>query len=301
MTRPMIGRGEQGFRREEIVALLSEVAAEYAARGGSPIPVVVYGSASVVLRHEFRRTTNDIDYMLPVPSPLFEDCVAAVGRRHDFFPRWMHLPPPPWKEPRHRENLRRHVAPLPDFPEGAGEKVSFLAQDDEWLLARSLCCLRRYKRDAENILGILREERPRGKFQTSEALRQTIREVYGEDADCGWEGQALLSGLGPDADLAALLPYHRERATFYRNLYRCLILLLRVKGRKAGIDTGKLALWESLAWQTEADIRASLSDYGISLPEAILAHIARQMFAPEHLPMLPAFDFGKGGKRNENR
>ena len=179
--------------------------------------------------------------------------------------------------------------------------VSFLAQDDEWLLARSLCCLRRYKRDAENILGILQEERPRGKFLTAEALRQIIREVYGEDADCGWEGQALLSGLGPDADIAALLPYHRERAAFYGNVYRWLDPLLRVKGRKAGIDTGKLAIWESLAWQTEADIRASFSEYGISFPAAIIAHIVRQMFAPEHLPMLPAFSFGKGDNRNENQ
>lgn len=50
------------------MAYLSEVAAEYTKRGGAPLAVVVYGSASAVLRHEFRGTTHDIDYSIPEPS-----------------------------------------------------------------------------------------------------------------------------------------------------------------------------------------------------------------------------------------
>ena len=278
---------ENEFTRADIAALLSEVAAEYTAKGGPPLSVVIHGGASAVLRHDFRKTTHDIDYALPEQSPLFADCVASVGQRHGFFPRWMHPMPQFSETPRYRENLRRHVEPLAGFLTGTDGTVSFSAQDDAWLLVHSFYFFRRYKRDAENILGILQEERTRGRFLSMEELRRTIREVYGGDVRCSWEGEALLPALGPDADLSSLLALHKRRTEYYKGLYGFLYGFLRLKCSGSGDDAEKIVLWESVSWQTETDIRNTLAEYGVSLSPQITGHIARQLFAPEYISLRP--------------
>ena len=276
---------ENRFTRSDIVALLSEVASEYTAKGGPPVSVVIYGGASVTLRHDFRKTTHDIDYALLEPSSLFEDCVASVGQRHDLFPRWMHSMPQISETPRYRENFRRHVEPLTGLFTGTDSTVSFYAQDDAWLLVHSFYFFRRYKRDAENILGILQEERPRGRFLSVEELRRTIQEVYGEDTRCSWEGEALLAALGPDADLSSLLALHKRRMEYYKGLYEFLYGFLRLKCSKSRDDAEKIVLWESVSWRTEADIRDSLAEHGVSLSPRITGHFARQLFSPVYIPM----------------
>ena len=135
---------ENKFTRADIAALLSEVAAEYTAKGGPPVSVVIHGGASATLRHDFRKTTHDIDYALLEPSSLFADCVASVGQRHALFPRWMHPMPQFSEMPRYRENFRRHVEPLTGFLTGTDGTVSFSAQDDAWLIVHSLYFFRRY-------------------------------------------------------------------------------------------------------------------------------------------------------------
>lgn len=85
--------------------MLGEVAAEYARRNGPPLKVLIYGGTAVTLRHNFRTATHDIDYALWEPSPLFEDCVAAVGEKYRLFPRWMHSLEQFTSAPHFRENF----------------------------------------------------------------------------------------------------------------------------------------------------------------------------------------------------
>ena len=163
--------------------------------------------------------------------------------------------------------------------------VAWFLQDDEWLLAASLCYLRRYNRDAGNIIGILMEERPRGRFLSADDLRRTVWEVYGGDMKWGWEGEALLALLGPEADLRELFAFHRRRTEeYYKDFYRFFSEFVRAKCADARI-AARIWAFESLAWRKKEDILRTFAAHGMSLSPKIASHFARHLFETEYASM----------------
>ena len=269
----MMENREYKFAREDIVALLRGVASRYAERNGPPLDVLVYGGAAVTLRHAFRPAAHDIDYALLEPSPLFEDCVEVVGKRHGLLSFWMHRLERFASAPRFRENFYRHAGAL-RLDAGSGS-LSFLVQDSDWQLANKLCWFRRYrKNDGRDIAGILQERDGDAAKQVS----RIVRDVFGEDAALSSDGamlsDALAQGISP-GELAARL---EGRALYYEKVYRWLLPLLR---RKDDLAARKICWAESLFWRTEGDVQTTLARYGIRLSPVIVNHIARVMFKPE--------------------
>lgn len=293
-----IEKREYELMREDILALLSEVAAVYTESGGSQLTVVIYGGASTVLRHDFRKTAHDIDYTFrepvnPASAKLFAECVTAVGNRHRFPPKWMHGMPYLWEEPCYQKNLRRHTELLTGWPARKAGAVTFLIQDDEWFLAESLCYFRRQKRDAENILGFLQEERARGRFLTRENIRQFVLNVYDGKKQCSWEGEALLRLLGPETDLASLRNWHQRRAAYYRKLYGYLDWVIFPRCSR-NYDACRICRYECMAWETKADMLRTFEVYDVSVPDPITTHLARHFFDSKYTAMSENADASVG-------
>ena len=264
---------EYKLTREDVAKLLGEVAAEYARRNGPPLKVLIYGGTAVTLRHNFRTATHDIDYALWEPSPLFEDCVAAVGEKYRLFPRWMHSLEQFTSAPHFRENFCRHADAL--CLDAASGNLSFLVQDSDWQLAHKLCWFRRdRKNDGRDIVGILQGRDGDAAKQVS----RSVQDVFGEDATFDTDGTMLLDALEQGINLDELAVRLYRRAQYYETVYSYLFPLLC---QKDVLAAGKICWMESLFWRTEEDIRTSLARYGVHLPSIIVNHTARVMFKPE--------------------
>lgn len=265
---------EYKFTRENVTGLLCEVAAEYARRNGPPLKVLIYGGTAVTLRHKFRTATHDIDYALREPSPLFEDCVAAVGEKYRLFYRWMHSLEQFTSAPRFRENFSRHADAL--RLDAASGNLSFLVQDSDWQLAHKLCWFRRNrKNDGRDIVGILQERDGDAAKQVS----RSVQDVFGEEATFDSDGTMLLDALEQGINLDELAARLDRRAQYYETVYSYLFPLLC---QKDVLAAQKICWAESLFWRTEEDIRTSLARYGIHLPSIIVKHTARVMFKPDY-------------------
>ena len=253
--------------------MLCEIAAEYARRNGPPLKVLIYGGTAVTLRHKFRTATHDIDYALRGPSPLFEDCVAAVGEKYRLFPHWMHSLEQFTSAPHFRENFCRHADVL--HLDAASGNLSFLVQDSDWQLAHKLCWFRRdRKNDGRDIVGILQGRDGDAAKQVS----RSVQDVFGEDATFDTDGTMLLDALEQGINLDELAVRLDRRAQYYETVYSYLFPLLC---QKDVLAAGKICWMESLFWRTEEDIRTSLARYGVHLPSIIVNHTARVMFKPE--------------------
>jgi len=77
---------DQPLGRDQIVALVEEVAAELAPVGSQHVVIVVGGS--LLAWHDLRDTTVDVDSIRRMDQEL-TSAVAAVGARHDLAPKWM--------------------------------------------------------------------------------------------------------------------------------------------------------------------------------------------------------------------
>ena len=269
----MMENREYKFARKDIVTLLCEVAAQYARRNGPPLNVLIYGGTAVTLRHKFRTATHDIDYALREPSPLFEDCVAAVGEKCGLFPRWMHSLEQFTSAPRFRENFCRHADAL--HLDAESGNLSFLVQDSDWQLAHKLCWFRRdRKNDGRDIVGILQGRDGDAAKQVS----RSVQDVFGKDATFDSDGTMLLDALEQGRNLDELVVRLDRRAQYYETVYSYLFPLLCQKDVSAA---QKICWTESLFWRTEGDIQISLARYGVHLPSIIVNHTARVMFKPE--------------------
>lgn len=263
---------ENKFMREDITALLCEVATQYAKLNGPPLKVLIYGGAAVTLRHRFRTTTHDIDYAPWEASSLFENCVETVRRRYGLFPRWMHSLDRFMSAPRFRENFCHHADALRLDAEFGN--LSFLVQDSDWQLANKLCWFRRDRtNDGLDIVGIMQERDGDAAGQVS----RIVRDVYGEGAICSSDGTMLTAAL-ERVNLDELAVRLDRRARYYEKVYRYLFPILRASGFS---DAYEIYWTESLFWRTEEDIKTTLAQRRIDLPPIIVKHIARVMFKPE--------------------
>ena len=260
------------FTRETISSLLTEVAAAYDEGGGPPLKVLIYGGAAITLRHDFRAGAHDIDYALLEDSPLFAECVDAVGQRHGFFPRWMH-PLNFFKTiPHFLDNCRRHTHKL----SCNSSNVTFLLQDDDWQLANRLCWFRRYRKtDGEDLLELLRMR----KGDTVQSALKIVQEIFGGKVGCSSDAMMILSALKNGADFSDLAERLAARASYYEKIYQVLFPLLRKKDSAAA---DAIDYMESRCWQSEEDFHASLCRHKIDLPPIIANHIARVLFQPEY-------------------
>jgi hypothetical protein len=260
------------FTRAAISALLAEVAADYDERGGLPLTVLIYGGAAITLRHDFRAGAHDIDYAILEESPLFAECVDAVGQRHGFFPRWMHTQDFFKALPHFLENFHRHADKLPC----KSSAVTFLVQDDDWQIANRLCWFRRYRQtDGKDLLELLRVR----KESISQCVPEIVQDIFGGESGCSPDGMMILSAIENGADFSELAERLAERASYYEKIYQVLIPLLKRKDTAAADD---IFFWESRNWQSEEDFRTSLCRHKFDLPPIIANHIARVMFQPEY-------------------
>ena len=260
------------FTRDAISALLAEVASVYDERGGSPLTVLIYGGAAVTLRHDFRAGSHDIDYALLEESPLFAKCVDAVGQRHGLFSRWMHTQEFFKSMPHFRENFHRHADKLPC----KSSNITFLVQDDDWLLANRLCWFRRYRQtDGNDLLELLWVR----KESITQSVPEIVQDILGGENCYSSDGMMILSALENGADFSDLAEKLAARASYYEKIYQVLIPLLK---RKDAAAADAIDFWESRCWQGEEDFRASLRRHKIDLPPIIANHIARIMFQPDY-------------------
>lgn len=260
------------FTRDAIKALLAEVAAAYDERGGAPLRVLIYGGAAVTLRHGFRVGAHDIDYALLEESPLFAECVDAIGQRHGFFPRWMHTLDFFKTMPHFLENCHHHADELLSI----SSNLTYLVQDDDWQLANRLCWFRRYrKNDGEDLMELLqmREE------STAQSVSKIVQEIFGGEVGYSSDGMMILSALESGADFSSIAEKLTARASYYDKIYSFLNPLLRKKDSAAAdaIDHR-----ESRCWQGPDDFRASICRHKIDLPPVIVNHMTRVMFQPEY-------------------
>lgn len=77
---------EEPLSRDEIIALVTEVADELPARDPRHIIVIVGGS--LLAWHGLRDTTADVDTIRRLDTEL-QQAVSRVAERHDLAPRWL--------------------------------------------------------------------------------------------------------------------------------------------------------------------------------------------------------------------
>ena len=269
---------ENKFTREDIIALLCEVATQYAERNGSPLKVLIYGGAAVTLRHKFRTATHDIDYCTLETSSLFADCVETVGKKRGLDSRWMHSLEQFKSAPNFRENFCRHADAL--HLDAEFRNLSFLVQDSDWQLVHKLCYFRRdRKNDGLDTLRILKER----DGDASKQIFRIMRDVFGESVVCDPDGTMLIAILERGVNIDELVVRFDKRTQYYEKVYEFLFYLLSLKDVYAAQE---ICWKESLFWRTEEDIKTSLSQHGINLPLIIIKHIARVMFKPEFWNLL---------------
>lgn len=156
-------RRDGEFTATEMTRLLDLVSTKLAARG---VPALVYvvGGAAIALRHDGRRTTDDIDGLAVPPGEVLaaaREVAHDEGLRED----WLSTAAQPWIPTPHKK-----VEP------GATPGLTVELAPPEHLLAMKLIA-RRGARDMNDILILARALG----VSRAEDLREIVVAAYGED------------------------------------------------------------------------------------------------------------------------
>ncbi len=161
--------------KENIDLYLRELAKEYERlthRKGDA-EIVIAGGGAIVINHDFRDSTQDIDAWIGASSTM-EDAILRVSERFDLPHGWINA------DFARTDSFSEKLREVSSYYRTFSNRVQVRVVPDEYLIAMKLVAGRDYKHDYSDIAGILRENAERGTPLTREQVECAAKKLYGE-------------------------------------------------------------------------------------------------------------------------
>ena len=165
------------FTKENLDACLSRLAKEFRKLNGTKVPaeIVLIGGAAVLANYGFRDTTYDIDAIIRASSYM-KDAINHVGDELGLPNGWIN------SDFTKTKSYSPKLLQYSKYYKRFGYVLEVRTISEEYLVAMKLMSGRQYKNDISDVIGILREQKERGKPLTLEKIRRAVCDLY----DC-WD------------------------------------------------------------------------------------------------------------------
>ncbi|MBR3596564.1 MAG: hypothetical protein IKL47_06280 [Clostridia bacterium] len=162
------------FTKENLDVCLSRLAKEFRKLNGTKVPaeIILIGGAAVLANYGFRDMTYDIDAVICASSSI-KDAINKVGDEMGLPNGWLN------SDFTRTKSYSPELLQYSEFYKKFGYVLEVRTVSGEYLVAMKLMSGRQYKNDISDVIGILREEKARGKPLTLEMIKTAVCNLYG--------------------------------------------------------------------------------------------------------------------------
>lgn len=165
------------IHKDEIDHLLFEVAKQYkkiCRNHSEPVMMVIVGGGSILLNHNFRNTSYDIDSLI-YGNSAFKEAIKDVANKNDLPYDWIN------SDFETTESYSQDLAKVAKLHKTFCNVLSVYVVDDEYLVAMKLRAFRSYKHDKSDIVGVLKDMHDEGKSTDISVFERAYFKLYKEN------------------------------------------------------------------------------------------------------------------------
>lgn len=165
------------FTKDNLDVCLSKLAKEFRKLNGTKVPaeIILIGGAAVLANYGFRDMTYDIDAIIRASSTM-KEAINKVGDELGLPNGWLN------SDFTKTKSYSPKLLQYSEFYKKFGYVLEVRTVSGEYLVAMKLMSGRQYKNDISDVIGILQEEKNRGKPLTLEMIKTAVCNLYG-----GWD------------------------------------------------------------------------------------------------------------------
>ncbi len=165
---------KHGITKENIDLFLQELAKEYERlthRNGDA-EIVIAGGGAIVINHDFRNSTQDIDAWIEAGSTM-KDAILHVADKFDLPSDWINT------DFSRTESFSGKLSEVSQYYKTFSNRVQIRVVPDEYLVAMKLVAARDYKHDYSDVAGVIRDNAELGTPLTREQIEAAAKTLYG--------------------------------------------------------------------------------------------------------------------------
>jgi hypothetical protein len=193
------------FTRESLDQCLKALSKEFRKLNGKAMPaeIVLIGGASVLANYGFRDMTYDVDAMIQASSAM-KDAINRTGDALGLPNGWLNSD---FMQTRsYSPKLLQYSVYYKKF----SNIVTVRTVTGEYLIAMKLMSGRQYKNDISDIVGILREQREKGKPISFEQIDAAVYNLYDGWGRMPQEAKPLIESILSSDNLEILYQMYRS-------------------------------------------------------------------------------------------
>lgn len=196
------------FTRENLDACLSRLAKEFRKLNGKKVhaEIVLIGGAAVLANYGFRDMTYDIDAVICASSAM-KEAINRVGDEMGLPNGWLN------SDFTKTKSYSPKLLQYSEYYKRFGYVLEVRTISREYLVAMKLMSGRQYKNDISDVIGILREQKERGKPLTLEMIKTAVCNLYGSWDNLPQNSKELITEVMRDEQYEALYEQYRSNET----------------------------------------------------------------------------------------
>lgn len=193
------------FTKENLDACLSRLAKEFRKLNGTKVPaeIILIGGAAVLANYGFRDMTYDIDAIIRASSSM-KDAINKVGDDMGLPNGWLN------SDFTKTKSYSPKLLQYSEYYKRFGYVLYVRTVSGEYLVAMKLMSGRQYKNDISDVIGILREQKEKGKPLTLEMIKTAVCNLYDSWDNLPQDSRELITEVMRDAQYEKLYEQYRS-------------------------------------------------------------------------------------------
>ena len=192
------------FTKENLDACLSRLAREFRKLNGTKVPaeIVLIGGAAVLANYSFRDMTYDIDAVIRASSSM-KDAINRVGDEMGLPNGWLN------SDFTRTKSYSPKLLQYSEYYKRFGYVLEVRTVSREYLVAMKLMSGRQYKNDISDVIGILHEQKERGKPLTLTMIKNAVSNLYDSWDNLPQDSKELITEVMQNEQYEALYEQYR--------------------------------------------------------------------------------------------
>ncbi len=193
------------FTKEMLDACFSRLAKVFRKLNGTKVhaEIVLIGGAAVLANYGFRDMTYDIDAVIHASSAM-KDAIHRVGDEMGLPNGWLN------SDFTRTKSYSPKLLQYSEYYKRFGYILEVRTISREYLVAMKLMSGRQYKNDISDVIGILREQKERGKPLTLEMIKTAVCNLYNSWDNLPQDSKELITEVMQNEQYVALYEQYRN-------------------------------------------------------------------------------------------
>lgn len=191
--------------KSNIDACLSRLAKEFRKLNGTKVPaeIILIGGAAVLVNYDFRDMTYDIDAIIRATSSM-KDAINRVGDEMGLPNGWLN------SDFTKTRSYSPKLLQYSEYYKTFGHVLEVRTVTGAYLVAMKLMSGRQYKNDISDVIGILQEEKERGKPLSLEQIKTAVYNLYDSWERLPLDSRVFIEKVMQTGQLEALYEQYRS-------------------------------------------------------------------------------------------